>query len=221
MRKKQRRAILLKGILASCLLFNQVSGFITIAKAASVNNQSQAELFNEENQLNESTNLDSDNQPLIDTNEEEVIDSSLTETSELEKGGNTEDESTSKEESIINPGEEDQDEPQESTTSELDNILDEHNSGEEMQVVSEEEIELISESRSIASGLVQLWQVVPEGQNQEGKTTSQIMSALQCRPNHNLYPLNGQSQHQTYVNSCYVDDALYLGEDSNYYYIYL
>ena len=221
MRKKQRRAILLKGFLASCLIFNQLSGFTIIAKAASVNNQSLAESFTEENQLNESNNLDSDNQHLIDTNEEEIIDSSHTETSEVEKGENTEDEVNNKEESISNHEEENRDEPQKSPTSEVEDNLDKNNNGEEIQIVSEEETEIISESRSIGSGLVQLWQVVPEGQNQEGKTTSEIMKALQCRPNHNLYPLNGQSQHQTYVNSCYVDDALYLGEDNNYYYIYL
>ena len=72
-----------------------------------------------------------------------------------------------------------------------------------------------------ATGLVQLWQVVPEGQNAEGASTSQILSELQCRPNHDLYPSGGNAQHATYVNSCYVDDALYLGEDDNYYYIYL
>ena len=75
--------------------------------------------------------------------------------------------------------------------------------------------------KASGSGLVQLWQVVPSGQTQEGKTTSEIMKNLQCKPNHNLYPLNGEAQQETYVNSCYVDDALYLGEDANYYYVYL
>ncbi len=87
-----------------------------------------------------------------------------------------------------------------------------------------DELELQNEElqpKASGSGLVQLWQVVPSGQTQEGKTTSEIMKNLQCRPNHNLYPLNGTSQHETYVNSCYVDDALYLGEDDNYYYVYL
>ena len=85
------------------------------------------------------------------------------------------------------------------------------------------EIEALSlEDRSSGSGLVQLWQVVPDGQqSKEGKTTSEIMKALQCKPNHNLYPSGSQSEHSTYVNSCYVDDAFYLGEDSNYYHIYL
>ena len=71
-------------------------------------------------------------------------------------------------------------------------------------------------------GLVQLWQVVPGGQTAEGATTKEIMSALQCRPNHDLNPIaGGKSTHTTYVNSCYVDDALYLGEDSGSYHIYL
>ena len=72
------------------------------------------------------------------------------------------------------------------------------------------------------TGLVQLWQVVPSGQTSEGATTKQIMNALQCRPNHDLNPIaGGKSQHATYVNSCYVDDAMYLGEDSSSYHIYL
>ena len=79
-----------------------------------------------------------------------------------------------------------------------------------------------SQSRAVGSGLVQFWQVVPEGQNYEGKTTSEIMNQLKCRPNHDLYPIsNGLSSHETYINSCYVDDALYVGEDTNYYYVYV
>ncbi len=78
------------------------------------------------------------------------------------------------------------------------------------------------QKRSKGSGLVQLWQVVPSGQeSKEGKSTSEIFNALKCKPNHDLLPSGGKSQHTTYVNSCYVDDALYLGEDSDYFYIYL
>ncbi len=47
MRQKQRKVILLKGFLAVCLLFNHFSGFITIVKATSMNNQSQEGDFNE------------------------------------------------------------------------------------------------------------------------------------------------------------------------------
>ena len=109
------------------------------------------------------------------------------------------------------------------TQQELSTLTDEELVIEDSNVMTQELIEVsaLSESRSVGSGLVQLWQVVPSGQTQEGKTTSEIMKALQCRPNHNLYPLNGSTQHQTYVNSCYVDDALYLGEDDTYYHIYL
>ena len=73
------------------------------------------------------------------------------------------------------------------------------------------------------TGLVQLWQVVPEGQQgKEGATTSQIMDALQCRPNHNLYKVSGgKSEHNTYVNSCYVDDVLYLGDLGDGYRVYV
>lgn len=95
---------------------------------------------------------------------------------------------------------------------------------EKIEFNQDAEINLASLSdapRSVGSGLVQLWQVVPEGQNAEGKSTAEIMRELKCRPNHNIYPSGGKSEHQTYVNSCYVDDALYLGEDANYYYIYL
>ena len=73
------------------------------------------------------------------------------------------------------------------------------------------------------NAIVQLWQVVPEGQGkEEGVSTAQIMNALQCRPNHNLYKVTGgKSEHNTYVNSCYVDDALYLGDIGNGYRVYV
>lgn len=100
----------------------------------------------------------------------------------------------------------------------------EEQNSEKIEFNQDAEINLASlydAPRSVGSGLVQLWQVVPEGQNAEGKSTAEIMRELKCRPNHNIYPSGGKSEHQTYVNSCYVDDALYLGEDANYYYIYL
>ena len=103
-----------------------------------------------------------------------------------------------------------------------ENMVEEN---KEIVETDESEITIVTDevqSRNSKSGLVQLYQVVPDGQqSKEGKTTREIMSALQCRPNHDLYPLNNTSQHTTYVNSCYVDDAMYLGEDSNYFYIYL
>ena len=62
-----------------------------------------------------------------------------------------------------------------------------------------------NQSRTKGSGLVQF--------RLEGTTS--------CGYNHNLYPNGGKSEHTTYINSCYVKDALYLGEDNSYYYIYL
>ena len=79
---------------------------------------------------------------------------------------------------------------------------------EETESIVAESIDLVSEhteSRSAGSGLVQF--------KVEGTTT--------CGYNHNLYPNRGKSEHATYINSCYVNDALYLGEDSDYYYIYI
>ena len=79
---------------------------------------------------------------------------------------------------------------------------------EETESIVAESIDLVSEhteSRSAGSGLVQF--------KVEGTTT--------CGYNHSLYPNGGKSEHATYINSCYVDDALYLGEDADYYYIYI
>ena len=79
---------------------------------------------------------------------------------------------------------------------------------EETESIAAQSINLVSEdteSRSAGSGLVQF--------KVEGTTT--------CGYNHNLYPNRGKSEHATYINSCYVNDALYLGEDADYYYIYI
>ena len=79
---------------------------------------------------------------------------------------------------------------------------------EETESIAAQSIDLVSEhteGRSVGSGLVQF--------KVEGTTT--------CGYNHNLYPNRGKSEHATYINSCYVDDALYLGEDADYYYIYI
>ena len=76
--------------------------------------------------------------------------------------------------------------------------------------------------RSSSGGLVQFWQHVPSGQGRtEGVSDATILQALQCRPNHNLYGGSGKSSHDTYVNACYVDDALYLGEDATYFNVYV
>ncbi len=133
---------------------------------------------------------------------------SETPSTEGETVGNGESETPSINQEVTNV-EPSEDETQDEQTNDLENPDE----------LESQDVEL--QPRASGSGLVQLWQVVPSGQTQEGKTTSEIMKNLQCRPNHNLYPLNGGSQHETYVNSCYVDDALYLGEDNNYYYVYL
>ena len=133
---------------------------------------------------------------------------SETPSTEGETVGNGESETPSINQEVTNV-EPSEDETQDEQTNDLENPDE----------LESQDVEL--QPRASGSGLVQLWQVVPSGQTQEGKTTSEIMQNLQCKPNHNLYPLNGEAQQETYVNSCYVDDALYLGEDANYYYIYL
>ena len=210
MGKKQSRSNLLKGIVAACLLLNHFGGYAPIINASINNSLNQS--VQSEVQENELDSVLDNNQIVTSSNEESLI----VEEAELENVQNNE--------RITNNSEKEQseqitlEEQQGPSNLEVEEPILEDSI---LLAQEDEENSTRSESRSIGSGLVQLWQVVPDGQNQEGKTTSQIMSALQCRPNHNLYPLNGQSQHQTYINSCYVDDALYLGEDETYYYIYL
>ena len=107
-----------------------------------------------------------------------------------------------------------------STVDEDEELVLEDEKIEDPLLINEADIEI--QKRSPGSGLVQFWQVVPEGQQYaEGTSTKAISQNLQCKPNHDLYPINGVSSHTTYVNSCYVDDALYLGEDNDYYYVYV
>ena len=222
MKKRQSKSSLIKGIVATCLLFNHLSGYVPIVKAFSSNNldegvQSEVETNDfysvlEDNQFVTTPNETS---PIVEEGDIELeTDESLL---EVESGDLT------NEENLSNEEKDQLDQLPLETQQELSILTDEELIIEDSNVMAQEEIEVStgSESRSVGAGLVQLWQVVPSGQTQEGKTTSEIMKALQCRPNHNLYPLNGSTQHQTYVNSCYVDDALYLGEDDTYYHIYL
>ena len=224
MGKRQNKLILLKGILAACLLFNHLGGYATIVSAMLPDNSSaELELSSQDQHDNQENSLDN-NQAMLDPSQE---------SDSNDKTMNFEENDTE-----VGVEEETSGQDQEESTIEIDNNVDEQLEeenvvqpdadsndasveGTELIEDSIEEISLFAGERSIGTGLVQLWQVVPEGQTQEGKTTSEIMKALQCRPNHNLYPLNGSTQHGTYVNSCYVDDALYLGEDANYYHIYL
>ena len=223
MKKRQSKSSLIKGIVATCLLFNHFSGYVPIIKAASshsLDEQVQSEV--QENELHSVL----DNNQLVTTPNEASPTHEEGE-SGLEANGNQSEVELgniqNNEENLSNEEKDQVDQMPLETQQELSTLTDEELVIEDSNVMTQELIEVsaLSESRSVGSGLVQLWQVVPSGQTQEGKTTSEIMKALQCRPNHNLYPLNGSTQHQTYVNSCYVDDALYLGEDDTYYHIYL
>ena len=223
MKKRQSKSSLIQGIVATCLLFNHFSGYVPIIKAASshsLDEQVQSEV--QENELHSVL----DNNQLVTTPNEASPTQEEGE-SGLEANGNQSEVELgniqNNEENLSNEEKDQVDQMPLETQQELSTLTDEELVIEDSNVMTQELIEVsaLSESRSVGSGLVQLWQVVPSGQTQEGKTTSEIMKALQCRPNHNLYPLNGSTQHQTYVNSCYVDDALYLGEDDTYYHIYL
>lgn len=93
-----------------------------------------------------------------------------------------------------------------------------------VEEISDESIVNYSlKSRNAGTGLVQLWQVIPGGQEwRENVDYNTYKNALTCKPNHDLYKRsNTKFTHDTYVNSCYVDDALYLGEDDNNYKIYV
>lgn len=239
---------ILKSMMAGCLLFNNFSGLGSMINATAIEQSEMNSLL--EGNVIEGENILDDNSAVDDSNggnESDEMTPTLTEDGTIE-GDSSESQKPEVEQPTEGevPSEEDQPEvPEIEIPSE-----DEQPEGPEIEVPSEEEvdwgsdtskdsedsstvdeeeitlkeeIELFSlENRSAGSGLVQLWQVVPDGQEwKEGKTTSQIMSALQCRPNHNLYSSGGQSEHNTYVNSCYVDDAFYLGEEGNYYKIYL
>ncbi|MTL75557.1 hypothetical protein GMB24_09155 [Turicibacter sanguinis] len=224
MNRKRGKKVVLKGTLAIGLLINQFSSFGAIVNATVY----ESEVENNSDIVQESIDSSQDNLPDLDGNlsnesiENEEIqnpgDGLPEEIPNDEEFGETEDvelEIPKVEEDLDSAdGSEESKSPEEQIEEEL---------LEETSLINLEDDELLSvESRSSGSGLVQLWQVVPDGQqSKEGKTTSEIMKALQCKPNHNLYPSGGQSEHNTYVNSCYVDDALYLGEDTNYYYIYL
>ncbi len=201
MEKRKKKSTLLKGVMASCLLFNHFSGSVAVIQTAFANDNEQDLVL-----ASETEELDSmdTSQPESEPTENLDKDNFQSEVGEDE---------ISDQNQVVNS-----EELEDSIAEEVDK-----EDSEEIITLSEEvqDKSVLSGERAVGSGLVQLWQVVPDGQDQEGKSTSEIMNALQCRPNHNLYPLNGQSRQQTYVNSCYVDDAYYLGEDTNYYYIYI
>ena len=224
MNQKRGKKVVLKGTLAIGLLINQFSSFGAIVNATVY----ESEVENNSDIVQESIDSSQDNLPDLDGN----LSNESTENEEIQNPGDglpeeiPNDEEFGETEDVeleIPKVEEDLDSADGSEESKSPEEQIEEELLEETASINLEDDGLFSiESRSSGSGLVQLWQVVPDGQqSKEGKTTSEIMKALQCKPNHNLYPSGGQSEHNTYVNSCYVDDALYLGEDTNYYYIYL
>ena len=71
-------------------------------------------------------------------------------------------------------------------------------------------------------GIVQLWQEIPSGQKMpKGMTQKELNEKLYCRLNHTLTPATMDQNYNTYVNSCYVDDVLYLGESDAQFKVYV
>ena len=111
------------------------------------------------------------------------------------------------------------DENQEQASSEYT----EQPSGEDhgIEMVDDNSLELEAKSNEV--GLVQLWfEAVPGQGGKEGITDSEVRRKIwdKCPVNHDLLPIQ-DNQNSTYVNSCYVDDAAYIGQAGDYYYIYL
>lgn len=71
---------------------------------------------------------------------------------------------------------------------------------------------------STSEGLVQLWQEIPEGQRKpKNVSEAELREKLYCKVNHDLIGGQGINEYDTYINSCYVDDAYYLGETDGSY----
>lgn len=71
---------------------------------------------------------------------------------------------------------------------------------------------------STVEGLVQLWQEIPEGQRKpKNVSEAELREKLYCKANHDLIGGQGINEYDTYINSCYVDDAYYLGETDGSY----
>ena len=192
---------ILKVMMAGGLLFNNFSGLGLIINAATIEqSEINSELDTDANEgdsvvddfVEESgTEKPSEGQKLEDPDVEISLDAEQPEASELEPYSDEE-------------------------------LLEDNLESDEVELVQDAEL-LALEGRSAGSGLVQLWQVVPGGQEwRENVSHTTIKNALTCKPNHDLYKRSDtKSTHDTYVNSCYVDDALYLGEDGNNYKIYV
>ena len=211
---RRKRLNFIVRILVGAMIFNYFNDiYLLIAQATVVaSNIEEAQEWNNENSNDESENLNSHNQVTLsnlEVNSDEV-------TSVEDEVEDTDDHVTSELESSMDGNELSNDNEEASSN------LDSNNEETEMLSSEVEDEKISAMGRSQRKGLVQFWQVVPEGQQStEGTTTSAILNKLQCRPNHDLYPADGVSSHTTYVNSCYVDDALYLGEDNDYYYVYV
>lgn len=195
MKKYPKCLRVLNALIALCILMYHLQDLVTIASASTVNADStiiEEESNNEEFNEEKQSVEDSSNQ--VNENESSVI--------------IVEEESSGEElpsQSEVNLEESTQyiDEP----LTEIEAEQEETNSID-VQSLEDKVSDLPAsdnQSRTKGSGLVQF--------RLEGTTS--------CGYNHNLYPNGGKSEHTTYINSCYVKDALYLGEDNSYYYIYL
>lgn len=88
-----------------------------------------------------------------------------------------------------------------------------------MPAFSNQPHQLFAQAAEPQTGVVQFWQVVPEGQTKPtDMTESELRNLLYCKVNHNLTGSSETTGKQnTYINSCYVDEGYYLGEtDSSY-----
>lgn len=110
-----------------------------------------------------------------------------------------------------------------------------HNKIEEIEAQpaldDEEEVINLDYSRAtVGTGLVQFMQeIVPGQENLEDWNTTAVKnlkisynsekSNLYCKVNHDLISNGNSGNFNNYINSCYVDDAMYLGQDTGHYYI--
>lgn len=236
MRENCSKMKILKAMMAGCLLFNNFSGLGLIINAAAIaqsgiNSVLDTNVNEEDNAVDNNISVDDS----VGGNDSEEVTPILPGDGTIEGDSNdpqkpevdqpVEGDVPSEDEQPEVPEVEVPSEGEQPEGPEVETSSDEEQSEDNLEVDEVElEEELLSiKNRSIGSGLVQLWQEVEPGQKwKEGATDAEILSALQCRPNHILEPLEGgRATHETYVNSCYVDDALYLGEDNNYYFIYV
>lgn len=186
----------LNALIALCILMYHLQDLVIIASASTVNANStiiEEESNNEEFNEEKQSVEDSSNQ--VNQNESSVI------IVEEESSG---EELPSQTEVIL----------EESTQNINESHIEVEGEQAETNSINEQSLDDIqaidlsasdNQIRTKGSGLVQF----------------RVEGTNSCGYNHNLYPNGGKSEHTTYINSCYVKDALYLGEDNSYYYIYL